>query len=396
MKKIDRSTALVFATACVLLVMHAVTLSADLHTITKDFTDFYGLWYQKILAGDRLGSIGGWVANYTPPTIYLFSVASIFNGLLAPEILLKLINVPFLLVAGWLSYGISVRLGAHRQRALAIALLVMVSPEIWQNSFRWGQYDLIHTTFLFGFFYCLLLKKPIWAMVFWGSAFAFKLQTVFAAPVLLGLVLSGELSVPMIAIVPVVYVCWMLPARMVGRHWKDLLTVYARQYDTYPQLSKDAPNLYYLIQNYLTEGMLAAAMKIAILLAGIAAVWAAWRYSRRTGGWEKPEAILLFLTLSQILVPYLLPRMHERYFFSGNAFALLLLARRPGLWFLVVLLQGSAYLTYRIYFLTFIEFPPRRLEFLPPILMLTAALVWLIVLFLHANTRVEDRAAVAE
>ena len=99
-------------------------------------------------------------------------------------------------------------------------------PESWQNAFHWGQYDSIYTTFLLACCYAIYLRKPTLSMFLFGSALAFKLQALFAGPVLLGLLFAGEVPVYSFAAIPFAYLAWMLPAALAGRSWRQLLGVY--------------------------------------------------------------------------------------------------------------------------------------------------------------------------
>jgi hypothetical protein len=49
------------------------------------------------------------------------------------------------------------------------------------------------------------------------------------------------------------------------------------------------------------------------------------------------------------LVPFVLPRMHERYFYPAEIFSLVLVFYKPRLWFLPLLFQASGLLVYSNY-----------------------------------------------
>jgi Gpi18-like mannosyltransferase len=188
-------------------------------------------------------------------------------------------------------------------------------------------------------------------MVLFGTAIAFKLQAVFAAPILIALLLTSEVELWQFAIIPAAYLVWMIPAAMAGRAWRQLMLVYFNQFETYPELSVDAPNAYFLVQKYIPQNLIDAASKVATLAAVAASLFLVYLYVRHRK-LQNGAGLLTTLTLCLLTVPYLLPRMHERYFFAGDTFAILLIAIRPSMWVAAALLQASAYLTYRQYFLT--------------------------------------------
>ena len=145
------------------------------------------------------------------------------------------------------------------------------------------------------------------------------------------------------------------------------------------RLSVDAPNPYFLVQNSIAQGRAySIASGCATLMALAAPLWIAWRYRQSRFAPDKYERLLLLFTLSQLLVPFLLPRMHERYFFAGDVFAALLLSIRPRLLVVVAMLQTVALLTYQQYFNSF-GYSLRRLDFLLPVLMMSASIGVLVV-----------------
>jgi Gpi18-like mannosyltransferase len=62
-----------------------------------------------------------------------------------------------------------------------------------------------------------------------------------------------------------------------------------------------------------------------------------------------PERIVTAAALFAILVPFLLPGMHERYFFLADVLTLVLAVYRPRLWFVAILVELSSLLSYLPY-----------------------------------------------
>ena len=141
----------------------------------------------------RFHGIAGAYANYTPPTLYLFALASFLGKWIAPVVLLKAVNLPFILISAGLSYEIGLKLGATKQLAGFVSTLTFALPEVWQNAFHWGQYDSVFTTFLLGCCFMIVVRQPTIAMLLVGIALAFKLQAVFVGPAILALLIAGEI-----------------------------------------------------------------------------------------------------------------------------------------------------------------------------------------------------------
>ena len=61
------------------------------------------------------------------------------------------------------------------------------------------------------------------------------------------------------------------------------------------------------------------------------------------------ETVVTVAALFAILVPFLLPGMHERYFFLADVLTVVLAVYRPRLWFVPLLVQASSLLSYLPY-----------------------------------------------
>ena len=344
--RLDRQSAALFLVAALLFLFHAVRLRHDLQLSDYDLNDFFLPWLNHVLSFGRLPSLEASFSNYSPPYIYLLSLGSLFHGMLSGKVIVKLLSLPFVLFAGWLGFDICLALNLSRTRALAIGALIMLSPEVWSNGFAWGQCDIIYTCLLLATWRLLLARRPAAAMAIFGSALAFKLQAIFFGPVLLALLFTGEIAVWQLLLIPAAYLLWMVPAALAGRPWKEILFVYASQYDFFSKLSMHAPNPLFFLQPFIAPGHVDLVSRVCILLAAIVSLLAVARYLRRTRTQTAP-GLLAMATFCLLVEPYLLPRMHDRYFYPGDVFAILLMAVRPRMAVAVILLQTCAYLLYQ-------------------------------------------------
>ena len=161
--------------------------------------------------------------------------------------------------------------------------------------------------------------------------------------------LVGVLRWWQVLVVPATYLVMMLPAALAGRPLPALLTIYLQQFDYYQFLSMNAPNPWMLV-DLLLPGHYALGTRLGLGLAavgGLGLVWACLRCGRHPA----PATLLLMLTASLALLPFLLPKMHERYFFPAACFGYLLAVARPALWPVAVLLQLANVITYRAFLL---------------------------------------------
>jgi Gpi18-like mannosyltransferase len=219
------------------------------------------------------------------------------------------------------------------------------------NSAVWGQCDAFYTIFVVGALAAAMGSQPLLALCLFGVAVSTKLQAMLLAPAIALLLISRRLPWRVVPASIICYCVSLLPAALAGRPWIELLNVYLQQYDTHRSLSMDAPNLWSVLrhvpmirENYdlvLTLGLLAtAAVGIVYLVLG-----------RRQLLGSSRNTILEIAFVSVFIFPFLLPKMHDRYFFPADVLsvALALVDRR---WLTVaVLVQIGSLAAYVPYLL---------------------------------------------
>ena len=176
----------------------------------------------------------------------------------------------------------------------------------------------------------------------WGVALAFKLQAVFFLPVLLVLVLQGKVKwyQPLYALGA--FALLSFPPLAVGRSVKEILGVYVTQANSglVQRLSFDAPNPYLWVPDayfhyFNKPGVI---MGLAVVLAILLVSVRAYRGSK--------EQLLYFATIFLLAVPFVLPQMHERYFYPAEIFSLLVAMSYPKRAWVMVAMQGITMMTY--------------------------------------------------
>ena len=153
-----------------------------------------------------------------------------------------------------------------------------------------------------------------------GRRWHLSCRQFFLAPFLFSLWLQGRVKIPPFLFwCPAVYLLAILPAFLAGRPLADLLTIYLRQTGTYTQLSMGGAK--------------------PVCLAWLAACFLAHRFGR--GAWRRGSPLSLCICCVKkcrtppvafdksgisfaLMLPFLLPRMHERYFYpSSDVFSVL-------------------------------------------------------------------------
>ncbi|WAC55410.1 hypothetical protein [Gordonia sp. SL306] len=310
---------------------------------TLDYRAFLSRWYDT-LDTQGFGAFREKFADYNYPYLYLIWILTALN---IPALVgIKAISIIFDFLLGFFAYRIvGLRTDRFWLRALAFAAMVLL-PSVIANSAYWGQADAIYSAFALGGVYFLMRARhesyrwnSFWACVLFGLAISFKLQAVFVLPVLAWMLLRRRVPWYALAAIPVVYLLLDVPALIAGAPWQTALSVYLDQTDSYQQLTLGAANLYQLIPisgdaTWLAHlGIAAAAAVIVVFLA-----WSVWKKPEVT-----PTSILVVATASSVIVPFLLPAMHDRYFFTAEILSVVMAFYLP-LRFVVIpiLIQAAA------------------------------------------------------
>ena len=306
-----------------------------------DYEVFLKSWYEFISTHGGFGAFKYSFSDYNVPYLYLIAL---LTYLPIPALIgVKILSVVFDLVLAYFTYRIvALRHTGRRLPALA-ALIVLFLPTVATNSGMWGQADSIYAAFGLGGVYFLLRRRPWPAGVFFGLSLAFKLQAVFLFPLLLVLVLRKWIPFRALLAVPGVVLLLAVPALLAGAPLGQLLSVYVQQTNSYPQLSLNAPSIY----QFLPASADAAVIRpIGVAVTGLVILGLCLGVLLSRVQLTTTKVVLLGAT-SAVLVPFLLPSMHERYFYLAEVLTVIAAFYLPRrLWHVPVLVQVASFLAY--------------------------------------------------
>ena len=103
-----------------------------------------------------------------------------------------------------------------------------------------------------------------------------------------------------------------------------------------------SPNPYIFIPNTLYSKLVLPGFFLAAILTGM---WI-YHYANRKIGYE-PGTLAFFALISVIIMPFFLPKMHDRYFYPADVLSLVFAIFNRSMWFIPLLYQfisGMAYL----------------------------------------------------
>ena len=360
-----------------------------------DYRAFLLPWYEHLLSAGGFAGLADSFSNYNTPYLALLAVLTYLP--VDPLVGVKAISIVFDVLLAFFAYRIvrEVRPGSRWLPVLAFGATFLL-PTVVLNSAWWAQCDSIYVSLCLGSLYLLLRRQTALACALFGLAFAFKLQALFFLPALVVLVLVNRQRLRGLVLVPVTFFAALVPAWLAGRSFASQLSVYPSQVGNSSgagtvgagaraargfggsgrggggfgggapgggtpggggfgggggggstsahSFTYNAPTWYSWLPADASTTWKWVGLGVAAAVGLAFAVWLLARRRRLSG----PETVLVAATLS-LVVPLLLPEMHERYFYLGEVLAVVavLVDRR----FLVVaaLMQIATLSTYWSY-----------------------------------------------
>lgn len=318
--------------------------------IAGDYKMFFEPWVATLREAG--GGIKGLAAefeyvDYTTPYLTILSFISIcpfLNTLL----LMKLVSIFFDFVAAFAVMAI-----VHdRTKNMTFAILgygaLLFAPTVVANGAMWAQCDIIFSSFVLWAIYFMLREKPNTAMIFYGIAFAFKLQTFFLLPLFVIVWMKGKIKLKHFIWIPVMYIVGMIPSLIAGKGFWELLSVYIFQangaMDIYA-LSHKFPNIYQLIGTdsflfeYADAGVWVTLCALMILL---------YTFARKQYQLTN-ELMLRMGMLLTMTVVFFLPHMHERYAILVDVLSIAYFFYAPQKMYIPVLTILCSFAGYTVY-----------------------------------------------
>jgi Gpi18-like mannosyltransferase len=378
LKKLENNKAFTAIVVATWILMALVLRYIFFPVESYDMRGFLEPWYDFFVAHGQFKAFEFPFYDYAPGYMYLISLSTFFTWI--PKIAaIKIISILFDFSAAFVVFKII----KHQKQNIKLAWFGFVAtlylPTIFVQSGMWGQCDIIFTSFLLWMMYALLRNQNIKAVLFLAIAIAFKAQAMFIAPLILVLFLTRKVRWYWLLLIPGVYILSIVPAWLAGRPFMDLLTIYFSQVSVYKLLSLSAPNFYYFFEDpkYYSTFAVAIGLVVASTI-GCIYLFLRWRkYPRFTSlGYLYDASAITFL------FPFVLPLMHDRYFFIAATmlFVLAFLDRKAIV--PAVLIQVTSIISYFA-----------RLHFLMPVAIVinTGIAVWLVVVFWrHLKVRPDE------
>lgn len=181
-------------------------------------------------------------------------------------------------------------------------------------------------------------------MLFIGLALAIKLQIVFILPIVGWLFLKRKYRLIYLVIPFVVVFFTFIPSYIAGMDFMTPINQYKNLGSTYSSVNLNSGSIYALFDN-INSRLSPYVDNFGVPLAFLVLISLIYYVYQSKLEVDK-ESILTMATIFAFLTPYLLPHMHERYFYMAEAFILLYALTHKNKWHLVILSQFSGLMTY--------------------------------------------------
>lgn len=328
------------------LLLAGAAIAARVGFFDYESTDYQGFlvhWVHelKIVPGvkrwcDNLG-------NYNMPYLYLLTIVA--KQPLTPLYMIKIISTVFDFVLAYYTMKISSLWLHSLRKEIAVFAAVLFFPTVIINSAYWAQCDAIYTAFAVAGLYYSVTKRPYTGISMFAVAFSFKLQAVFILPILAVLLIARKIEFKHLIAFPLAFFALLTPAFIVGKPVGETLRIYINQTDEYPALSKLAPNIFAFATEYCSFKQFSM---LGIFAAGAAAagiIYFAWINRKYID--SKEICVLAFLFV--VILPYLLPRMHERYFYMADILSLTVFFSNKKRWYAPLMMIYASIRSYSVF-----------------------------------------------
>lgn len=307
---------------------------------SNDYEAFLHPWVTKMQSLPGVNAITTPIGDYNMPYLYFLFLLS--RTRLYDLYLIKMFSVLFDLLLAFAAARLVRTLDGNENRVFTAFCIMMFLPTVFLNSAYWAQCDSIWAAFCLLALNDALSCHPTRSCVFFALAFSFKIQTVFILPILIFLWVRHKISLKDLLFFPVTFLLTLLPAIACGRAPEDTFNIYLNQTANYPELSLNCPSFWVLFPNSDFSYFGTAALFFA---GGILSACGILLLRRRRELCDNRLFDIAFLC--SLLMPFLLPRMHERYFYLAEALCVVyaLCRRRPLAFFFCL----SGFLSYGPY-----------------------------------------------
>ena len=333
-----------FSICLMLTVLAFVIRWAVIDYETLDYKDFLTHWVSFFRENGGFKALARPVGNYNIPYLYFLAFFSYLN--VRDLYLIKLLSIFFDIILACSSMLMVSRFTQSKNRLTACFFTVLFLPTVFLNGSLWAQCDSIYVALAVLSIYLALEDRPVLSMLCITLSFGFKLQAVFVMPVFAVLWFMRKIKFRHFFIFPIAYTALVMPAVIAGRPFMDCITLYFNQTGSIGSgLNYNSPSIYAIFYNVQSPEFASRLGIIAAFVFMLTVLAVCFIFRQRLSD----KAVLAAAMLFVLGIPFLLPHMHDRYFFACDIISIVLAFSFP--WFSIVapLAQFASILGYHAY-----------------------------------------------
>ena len=280
-----------------------------LNWITSDMMDYMS-WTEQIV-NHGLVAIKAYPFDYTPASMLIFILSSLLP--FTSYLNIKLIALPFIPISALLISDLIFKFNHDKAAACLGYALTCLLPTILVNTALWGQTDIYYGLALLLAIYFFILKRPYAAVIAWGIALCFKAPPLFLGPFLLFLFVRKQIPWKALWIPPALFLFFASIFISLGTPTASALGIFITQEASFHSLCMNCATLW----SFLPAADYNLGVLVGFGLAFLGAMIYLYIMLKKID-LADPAQIVLAALLSMILMPFLLPKMHDRYFFFAE------------------------------------------------------------------------------
>lgn len=304
-----------------------------------DYGSFLSGWYEFIRTNGGYKALSHNFSDYNPPYLYLLTLFSYLpvGSLYA----VKIISVVFDFVAAFFVFKLVERKYKNETAAVFSFATVLFAPTVILNGSYWGQCDIIYSAFLLASIYFLSKNKTALSFIMYGLSISFKLQAIFLFPIYVIFFLKKKLNFAGFFIIPAIFFLSVIPSVIIGRPWADAFSIYLLQAKNYSSLTLNAPTIY----QWFSKADFLIFSRVGLLFTAATICAFVFLVYKKRGEINNDHIIKISFVLLSV-VPFLLPKMHERYFFPADIFSIVYAYYFPRYFFVPIGMQIISFFSY--------------------------------------------------
>lgn len=323
------------------------------NVVSGDYKYFLEGWFNTLKANGGIFAIKYHIGNYTAPYMLILGILTYIP--IKSLYTIKIVSVIFDFIGAFVGARIVYKLCKNKKYKKFLSLCtyaaILFSPTVILNSAAWGQCDMIYATFVLASLLFLFDKKYTRAFIFLGIAFSFKLQTIFILPLYIILYLKDEdMSILNFFMIPITVFVVNIPAILLGRPIKTLITQYMTQVGQYKELTMNLTNIYTFIPNYYKVFSTAGIIFTIFIFAMLTMFILSYKF-------EMNNKIILQISILSILIcNYFLPSMHERYIYIAGILGIIYFFIDRRKWYIPLGIISISFFCYINYLFDYLMF----------------------------------------